>query len=175
MGDAAYGSTAGPARPSPTRDAALVAKVPGRPDRKHFPKNDFHLDSGRGQLHRCPAGQVTHAIVPPGPGKRTDGAGRVYRLQAFQFDPSAFPSRYGRGYVHCGPRCICGPRPGCGTNGCCIHPQEGMFRNRPRALAAKRRLRRVSSATGGSVPTFHQIGPAWPIGLGIRQARYFAS
>ena len=64
----------------------LVAKVPGRPDRKHFPKNDFHLDLAAGSC-TCPAGQVTRTIVPAG--KRTDRAGRVYRLQAFQFDGAA--------------------------------------------------------------------------------------
>ena len=61
----------------------LVARVPGRPDRKHFPKNDFHLDLAAGSC-TCPAGQVTRTIVPAG--KRTDRTGRVYRLQAFQFD-----------------------------------------------------------------------------------------
>ena len=61
----------------------LVAKVPGRPDRKHFPKHDFHLDLAAGSC-TCPAGQVTRTIVPAG--KRTDRTGRVYRLQAFQFD-----------------------------------------------------------------------------------------
>ena len=61
----------------------LVARVPGRPDRKHFPKNDFHLNLAAGSC-TCPAGQVTRTIVPAG--KRTDRTGRVYRLQAFQFD-----------------------------------------------------------------------------------------
>ena len=82
MGDAAYGDGA-------TRqtfaDAGrkLVARVPGRPDRKHFPKDDFVIDLAAGSC-TCPAGQVTHTIVPAG--KRTDAAGRVHRLQAFQFD-----------------------------------------------------------------------------------------
>ena len=39
MGDAA----AILARPSPTRDAGL-AKAPGRPNRTHFPKDDFRID-----------------------------------------------------------------------------------------------------------------------------------
>ena len=51
-----------------------VAKAPGRAERKHFPKNDFHLDLAEGSCI-CPAGQVTHAIVPAG--KRTDRTGRV--------------------------------------------------------------------------------------------------
>ncbi|CAI8013363.1 hypothetical protein GBAR_LOCUS8487, partial [Geodia barretti] len=75
MGDAAYGDGA-------TRQTfadvgrKLVARVPGRPDRKHFPKDDFVIDLAAGSC-TCPAGQVTHTIVPAG--KRTDAAGRVYR------------------------------------------------------------------------------------------------
>ena len=64
------------------RCGELVARVPGRPDRKHFPKDDFRHRPGRGQLHL--SGGTTHTIVPAG--KRTDAAGRVHRLQAFQFD-----------------------------------------------------------------------------------------
>ena len=72
----------------------LVAKVPGRPDRKHFPKNDFHLDLAAGSC-TCPAGQVTHAIVPAG--KRTDGAGVSIDCKL-----SSSTGRY-VGYVHCVP------------------------------------------------------------------------
>ena len=82
MGDAAYGD-GGTRQTFAEAGRRLVAKVPGRPDRKHFPKNDFHLDLAAGSC-TGPAWQVTHAIVPAG--KRTDRAGRVYRLQAFQFD-----------------------------------------------------------------------------------------
>ena len=46
-----------------------MAKVPGRPNRSHFSKHDFHLDLAAGSC-TCPAGQVTHTIVPAG--KRTD-------------------------------------------------------------------------------------------------------
>ena len=72
MGDAAYGD-------GDTRQAfadagrRLVARVPGRPDRKHFPKDDFVIDLAAGSC-TCPAGQVTHTIVPAG--KRTDRRGR---------------------------------------------------------------------------------------------------
>ena len=50
MGDAAYGD-------GDTRQAfadagrTLIARVPGRPNRKHFPKEDFHIDLDRGHLH----------------------------------------------------------------------------------------------------------------------------
>ena len=148
MGDAAYGD-GGTRQTFAEAGRRLVAKVPGRPDRKHFPKNDFHLDLAAGSC-TCPAGQVTRTIVPAG--KRTDGAGRVYRLQAFQFDGAV-----------CG---VCPLRSQCiaakGGKGrrVLIHPQEGMLQQ-ARAPAAERRLRRVSSATGGSGA---QIGPAGPAG-----------
>ena len=115
MGDAAYGD-GGTRQTFADAGRRLVAKVPGRPDRKHFPKNDFHLDLAAGSC-TCPAGQVTHAIVPAG--KRTDGTGRVYRLQAFQFDGAvcgACPLRS---------QCIAAQgRPGRRVQ---IHPQEGML------------------------------------------------
>ena len=134
----------------------LVAKVPGRPNRKHFPKNDFHLDLAAGSC-TCPAGQVTHAIVPAG--KRTDRAGRVYRLQAFQFDGAV-----------CG---VCPLRSQCiaaqGRKGrrVLIHPQEGMLQQ-ARALQQSAdydeyRARRVVVE--------HRL--ARLVQLGIRQARYF--
>ena len=80
MGDAAYGDGA-------TRQTfadagrTLIARVPGRPDRQRFPKNDFVIDLVAGSC-TCPAGQVTHTIVPAG--RRTDAAGRIHHLQAFQ-------------------------------------------------------------------------------------------
>ena len=82
MGDAAYGD-GGTRQTFVDAGRRLVAKAPGRPNRKHFPKHDFHLDLAAGSC-TCPAGKVTRAIVPTG--KRTDRTGRVYRLQAFQFD-----------------------------------------------------------------------------------------
>ena len=155
MGDAAYGD-GGTRQAFADAGRRLVAKVPGRPDRKHFPKNDFHLDLAAGSC-ACPAGQVTHAIVPAG--KRTDGAGRVYRLQAFQFDGAV-----------CG---VCPLRSQCiaaqGRKGrrVLIHPQEGMLQQ-ARALQQSAdydeyRARRVVVE--------HRL--ARLVQLGIRQARYF--
>ena len=138
-----------PARPSPTRNAGWWPKRRARPDRKHFPKNDFHLDLAAGSC-TCPAGQVTRAIVPAG--KRTDGAGRTYRLQAFQFDGAVC-------WV-CPLRSQCIAAQGRQGRRVLIHPQEALLQQGP-GLAAKRRLRRVSSATGGSGA---QIGPAGPAG-----------
>ena len=82
MGDAAYGD-GGTRQTFAEAGRQLVARVPGRPDRQHFPKDDFHLDLASGSC-TCPAGQVTRTVVSAG--KRTDAAGRVHRLQAFQFD-----------------------------------------------------------------------------------------
>ena len=155
MGDAAYGD-GGTRQAFADAGRRLVAKVPGRPDRKHFPKNDFHLDLAAGSC-TCPAGQVTHAIVPAG--KRTDGAGRVYRLQAFQFDGAVCwvcPLR---------PQCIAAQgRPGRRVQ---IHPQEALLQQ-ARALQQSAdydeyRARRVVVE--------HRL--ARLVQLGIRQARYF--
>ena len=82
MGDAAYGD-GGTRHTFADAGRRLVAKAPGRPNRKHFPKHDFHLDLAAGSC-TCPAGQVTRTIVPAG--KRTERTGQVHRLQAFQFD-----------------------------------------------------------------------------------------
>ena len=155
MGDAAYGD-GGTRQTFAEAGRRLVAKVPGRPDRKHFPKNDFHLDLAVGSC-TCPAGQVTGAIVPAG--KRTDGAGRVYRLQAFQFDGAV-----------CG---VCPLRSQCiaakGRKGrrVLIHPQEALLQQ-ARALQQSAdydeyRARRVVVE--------HRL--ARLVQLGIRQARYF--
>ena len=155
MGDAAYGD-GGTRQTFADAGRRLVAKVPGRPDRKHFPKNDFHLDLAAGSC-TCPAGQVTRTIVPAG--KRTDGAGRVYRLQAFQFDGAV-----------CG---VCPLRSQCiaaqGRKGrrVLIHPQEGMLQQ-ARALQQSAdydeyRARRVVVE--------HRL--ARLVQLGIRQSRYF--
>ena len=106
MGDAAYGDGA-------TRQTfadvgrKLVARVPGRPDRKHFPKDDFVIDLAAGSC-TCPAGQVTHTIVPAG--KRTDAAGRVYRCRP---SSSTGPNV---GHVHCGPSAS---QPRAGRDGGC--------------------------------------------------------
>ena len=155
MGDAAYGD-GGTRQTFAEAGRRLVAKAPGRPNRKHFPKNDFHLDLAAGSC-TCPAGQVTSAIVPAG--KRTDGAGRVYRLQAFQFD----------GVVCwvCPLRSQCIAAQGRQGRRVLIHPQEGMLQQ-ARALQQSAyydeyRARRVVVE--------HRL--ARLVQLGIRQARYF--
>ncbi len=82
MGDAAYGD-------GDTRQAfadagrTLIARVPGRPNRKHFPKEDFYIDLTAGSC-TCPAGNITRRIRPLG--TRTAATGRTHWLKAFQFD-----------------------------------------------------------------------------------------
>ena len=155
MGDAAYGDGA-------TRQTfadvgrKLVARVPGRPDRKRFPKDDFVIDLAAGSC-TCPAGQVTHTIVPAG--KRTDAAGRVYRLQAFQFDGAECRT--------CPLRSQCIAAKGRKGRRVLIHPQEGLLQE-ARALQQSAaydeyRARRVAVE--------HRL--ARLVQLGIRQSRYF--
>ncbi len=45
----------------------LIARVPGRPNRKHFPKDDFRIDLEAGTC-TCPAGQVTRSCCRRGRG-----------------------------------------------------------------------------------------------------------
>ncbi len=87
----------------------LITRVPGRPNRKHFPKDDFRIDLEAIDLeaidleaatYTCPAGQVTRKLLPAG--TRTGSTGRAHRLQAFQFDAAvcgACPLR---------PQCVAG-------------------------------------------------------------------
>ena len=155
MGDAAYGD-GGTRQTFADAGRRLVAKAPGRPDRKHFPKNDFHLDLAAGSC-TCPAGQVTHTIVPAG--KRTDRTGRTYRLQAFQFDGAvcrACPLRS---------QCIAAQgRPG---RRVLIHPQEGMLQQ-ARAL---QQSAAYDEYRARRVVVEHRV--ARLVQLGIRQSRYF--
>ena len=155
MGDAAYGD--GNTRQTfADAERRLVAKAPGRPNRKHFPKDDFHLDLAAGSC-TCPAGQVTRAIVPAG--KRTDRTGRVYRLQAFQFDGAVCRV--------CPLRSQCIAAKGRRGRRVLIHPQEVLLQE-ARALQQspaydEYRARRVVVE--------HRL--ARLVQLGIRQSRYF--
>ena len=155
LGDAAYGD-------GDTRQAfadagrTLIARVPGRPNRKHFLKDDFRIDLNEVTC-TCPAGQVTRKLLPTG--KRTGPTGRTHRLQAFQFDAAV-----------CG---VCPLRPQCvaATSGkgrtLQLHPQE--------ALLQQARALQQSEAFAGyrqrRVVVEHRL--ARLVQLGIRQARYF--
>ena len=155
MGDAAYGD-GGTRQTFADAGRRLVAKVPARPDRKHFPKDDFHLDLAAGSC-TGPAGQVTHAMVPAG--KRTDAAGRVYRLQAFQFDGAVCRA--------CPLRSQCIAAKGRQGRRVLIHPQEGMLQQ-ARAL---QQSAAYDEYRARRVVVEHRL--ARLVQLGIRQARYF--
>ena len=155
LADAAYGD--GDTRQG-FADAgrALIARVPGRPNRKHFPKEDFRIDLEAGAC-TCPAGQVTGTIVPVG--KRTDRTGRVHQMRAFQFDGAVC------GVCPLRPRCIAAKgRKGRRVQ---LHPQE--------ALLQEARALQQSEAFAGyrqrRVIVEHRL--ARLVQLGIRQARYF--
>ena len=154
MGDAAYGDGA-------TRQAfaaagrTLIARVPGRPNRSHFPKEDFRIDLELGSC-TCPAGNITRTIVPAG--RRTDQMGRTYRLEAFRFDAAVCGA--------CPLRSPClAAKPGTGRT-VRLHPQEALLQQ-ARALQQSEafteyRQRRVVE---------HRL--ARLVQLGIRQSRYF--
>ena len=155
MGDAAYGD-GGTRQTFADAGRQLVAKVPGRPNRSHFPKDDFHLDLAAGSC-TCPAGQVTHAMVSAG--KRTDAAGRVYRLQAFQFD--------GAVCRECPLRSQCIAAQGRQGRRVLIHPQEALLQE-ARAL---QQSAAYDEYRARRVVVEHRL--ARLVQLGIRQSRYF--
>ena len=155
MGDAAYGD-GGTRQTFADAGRQLVAKVPGRPNRSHFPKDDFHLDLAAGSC-TCPAGQVTHAMVSAG--KRTDGTGRVYRLQAFQFD--------GAVCRECPLRSQCIAAKGRQGRRVLIHPQEALLQE-ARAL---QQSAAYDEYRARRVVVEHRL--ARLVQLGIRQSRYF--
>ena len=155
LGDAAYGDGI-------TRQAfadagrTLIARVPGRPNRKHFPKEDFCIDLEAATC-TCPAGQVTGTLVPVG--KRTGRTGRIHQVRAFQFDGAVC------GVCPLRPRCIAAKgRKGRRVQ---LHPQE--------ALLQEARVLQRSDAFAGyrqwRVVVEHRL--ARLVQLGIRQARYF--
>ena len=155
MGDAAYGD--GDTRQAfADAERTLIARVPGRPDRKHFPKEDFHIDLEAGSC-TCPAGSVTRRIRPLG--TRTTATGRTHQLKAFQFDGAVC------GVCPLRTRCVAAAA-GTGRS-VQLHPQE--------ALLQQSRALQQSEAFGGyrqhRVVVEHRL--ARLVQLGIRQPRYF--
>ena len=155
MGDAAYGD--GDTRQT-FADAGrtLIARVPGRPNRTHFPKEDFHIDLEAGSC-TCPAGQVTRTMVPAG--RCTGQTGRTYRLEAFRFDAAVC------GVCPLRSQCVAA-KPGTGRT-VQLRPQEALLQQaralqRSEAFAEYRQRRVVVE---------HRL--ARLVQLGIRQSRYF--
>ena len=60
IGDAAYGD-GGTRQAFADAGRTLIAKVPGRPNKACFPKEDFQIDLEAGTC-TCPAGNVTHTL-----------------------------------------------------------------------------------------------------------------
>ena len=155
MGDAAYGD-GGTRQTFADAGRTLIARVPGRPNRTHFPKEDFHIDLEAGSC-TCPAGNVTRTMVPAG--RRTGQTGRTYRLEAFRFDAAVC------GVCPLRSQCVAA-KPGTGRT-VQLHPQEALLQQ-ARALQqseafAEYRQRRVVVE--------HRL--ARLVQLGIRQSRYF--
>ena len=133
-----------------------MARVPGRPNTKHFPKDDFFIHLAQGSC-TCPAGQVTRHLVPMT--TRTGLTDRTHKLEGFRFDGAICGACLLR------PQCT-DAKAGLGRT-VRLHPQEALLQEarqlqqspaydqyRQRRVVAEHRLARLDQ-------------------LGIRQARYF--
>ncbi len=155
IGDAAYGDGA-TRQAFADADRTLIAKVPGRPNTAHFPKEDFHIDLDAGTC-TCPAGLVTRALRSMG--SRPDGHGGRQRSWGFVFD--------GRACRSCAMRSDCVSAKNRRGRTVRLHPQEALLQQ-ARALQASqafadyKKRRQVCE---------HRL--ARLVQLGIRQARYF--
>ena len=155
MGDCAYGD--GTTRQTfVNAGRTLVAKVPSRPNKAYFPKEDFQIDLATG-ICLCPAGQSTR--IRRRLKSHPDGQGGWQRPWGFAFDNricGACPLRS---------KCVAGKK-GKGRT-VSLHPQEALlqqartFQQSP-AFAEYRRRRQVVE---------HRL--ARLVQLGIRQSRYF--
>ena len=144
MGDTAYGD-GGTRQDFADAGRKLVARVPGRLNSKHFPKDDFVIDLAAGAC-TCPAGRVTRHRVPMA--THTDLTGRTYKQEGFRFDAAvcgACPLR---------PQCT-SAKPGLGRT-VRLHPQEALLQEarrlqdspaydeyRQRRVVAEHRLARL--------------------------------
>jgi len=151
IGDTVYGDGA-------TRKAfadagrTLIATVPARPNKAHFPKEDFHIDL-EALSCRCPAGQVTYTLR----WVKTLADGQSRR--SFVFD-----DRVCRG-CELRPQCVASKK-GKGRT-VSLHPQEALLQH-ARALQHSEAFReyRVRRQVAE-----HRL--ARLVQLGVRQARYF--
>ncbi len=155
IGDCAYGDGA-------TRQAfveagrILVAKVPGRPDKAYFPKEDFQIDLDSGTC-TCPSGQVSQ--IRQRMKSHPDGQGGWQRPWGFAFDAAVC------GDCALKPKCVASKK-GKGRT-VSLHPQEALLQKArsfqlSEAFAEYRLRRQVAE---------HHL--ARLVQLGIRQARYF--
>ncbi len=155
IGDAAYGD--GVTRQAfADAERTLIAKVPGRPDKACFPKEDFTIDLEAGTC-TCPGGQVTRRLSNVT--TRTDSSGQTHRTQGFRF--------HGATCSKCQLRSACVSAGKGKGRTVTLHPQEALLQQaralqRSEAFAEYKKRRQVSE---------HRL--ARLVQLGIRQARYF--
>jgi len=155
IGDCAYGD--GITRQTfANAGRTLIAKVPGRPNKAYFPKEDFKIDLEAGTC-TCPAGVVTQLgrILK----SRSDGQGKRQRLRGFIFDARICAVCSLRS------RCVAGKK-GKGRT-VSLHPQEALLQQarslqQSGAFGEYRKRRQVVE---------HRL--ARLVQLGIRQSRYF--
>lgn len=154
IGDAAYGD--GVTRQN-FADAGrtLIAKVPGRPQKAHFPKEDFQIDLAAGTC-TCPAGQVTETVHTAT--TRTDRAGRSYPVQGFHFHGAVCRSCPLR------PQCV-GAGNGRGRT-VTLHPQESLLQQ----ARAFQNSKAFTEYRGRRQVVEHRL--ARLVQLGVRQSRY---
>jgi len=155
IGDCAYGD--GATRQAFTEaERVLIAKVPGRPNKAHFPKEDFKIDLEAGTC-TCPAGQVTG--MTQWKKSHPDGHGGRQPSRGFEFDAAVCRACVLR------PKCVASKK-GRGRT-VSLHPQEALLQQ-ARALQHSevfveyKQRRQVSE---------HRL--ARLMQLGMRQARYF--
>ena len=155
VGDAAYGD-GGTRQTFADAGRTLIAKVPGRPDKAFFPKEDFHIELETGTC-TCPAGVVTQ--VQQRLKSNPDGQGGWQRPYGFVFDAEIC------GACEMRPQCVASKK-GKGRT-VSLHPQEALLQQ-ARALQHSEAF--VEYKTRRQVSE-HRI--ARLVQLGIRQARYF--
>jgi len=155
IGDCAYGDGA-TRQTFAEEERILIAKVPGRPNKAHFPKEDFKIDLEAGTC-TCPAGHITQTLRSMG--SLSDGHGGRQRSWGFVFD--------GRACRTCTMRPNCVSAKNRRGRTVRLHPQEALLQKaralqHSEAFAEYRKRRQVSE---------HRL--ARLVQLGIRQARYF--
>jgi len=154
LGDCAYGT--GPNRECfAEAGVTLLAKVPRRPERGYFSKDEFEIDLNNGSC-RCPAGEVTSHLLTVGYERRSDKP--PLPLQMFKFSAR-----------------VCGP---CPLRNLCFKPsQHGRSVRLNPHEALHQEARRWQD--GPDFDLFrkqrqvveHRL--ARMVQLGVRQARYF--
>jgi len=155
IGDCAYGDGA-TRKVFAEAERTLIAKVPGRPNKAHFPKEDFKIDLDAGTC-TCPAGKVTRRLITAT--TRIDHSGQACRAKGFHF--------HGATCRKCPLRDACVAAGNGRGRTITLHPQEALLQQarafqKSEAFGECRRRRQVSE---------HRL--ARLMQLGMRQARYF--